>query len=166
MSHGQICFEQQPQECLLRCQGFNSFAPCNSLHSTNSTYHKHERRKGKRMSREPSTSNMEPSPHWSYPQVVDGSLCHGCLKRLAGLIATKHSQSYSTALSFIRYKTAFSLFSQQSCACVDRDPLSCPTKSICPEDHPLDLIHQEVHLLNDLFQLEHFFLTVTKSSFS
>ena len=25
------------------------------------------------MSREPSTSNMEPSPHWSSPQVVDGS---------------------------------------------------------------------------------------------
>ena len=25
------------------------------------------------MSREPSTSNMEPSPQWSYPQVMDGS---------------------------------------------------------------------------------------------
>ena len=98
-------FGQQPEECLLQCQGFNSFAPCNSLHSTNSTYHRHERGKGKRMSREPSTSNMEPSPQWSYLQVVDGPLCHGCLRRLAGLIATKHSQLYVMTLSFIKCKT-------------------------------------------------------------
>ena len=144
MSHGPERFGQQPEECLLRCQGFNSFAPCNSLHSTNSTYHRHEREKVEHMSKEPFTLNIEPSPHWSYPQVVDGSPLPQLPKRLAGLTATKHSQSHSTALSFIRCKTAFSLFSQQPCACVDRDPLSCPTKSICLEDHPLDLIRQEV----------------------
>ena len=69
-------------------------------------------------------------------------LCHGCLRRLAGLIATKHSQSYSTTLRFIRYKTAFSLFSQQSCGL--RFPFHAPpSPSICLEDHPLDLIHHQ-----------------------
>ena len=123
MSHGPKHFGQQPEECLLQCQGFSSFAPCNSLHSTNSTYHRHERGNVEHMSREPSTLNIEPSPHWSYPQVVDGPLCHGChYRRLAGLIATKHSQSYSTALSFIRCKTAFSLI-QSAVMCL-RGPRS------------------------------------------
>ena len=122
MSHGPKRFGQQPEECLLQCQSFNSFAPCNSLHSTNSTCHRHERGEGKRMRREPSTSNMERSPHWSYLQVVDGPLCHGCLRRLAGLIATKHRKLYITTLSFIRYKTAFSLI-QSAVMCL-RGPRS------------------------------------------
>ena len=71
MSHGPKCFRQHPEECLLQCQGFNSFAPCNSLHSTNSTYRRHDRGKVEHMSKEPFTLNIEPSPHWSYPQVVD-----------------------------------------------------------------------------------------------
>ena len=57
------------------------------------------------MNKEPFTSNMERSPHWSYPQVVDGPPLPRLPKRLSGLIATKHSQLYSTTLSFIRFKT-------------------------------------------------------------
>ena len=51
----------------------NSFAPTNSSTSTSSTYRRHEREKGERMSRESCKLNMEPSLHWSCPQVVAGA---------------------------------------------------------------------------------------------
>ena len=74
--------------------------------------------------------NMKPSAHWS-------------VRRLAGLIATKHSRLYSTTLSFIRCKISVSSHVR---ACVDWD--IC----ICMESHPKYLSRQEIHLLNHLYK--------------
>ena len=112
-------------------QGFSSFAPCNSLHSTNSTYHRHERGKGKRISRESSASNVQPSPHCSYPQVVDGSPLPWL--QLPKETGWPHCHQAHSASSGVRLPSHY--FSQQSRACVDRDPFSCLTKSICLEDY-------------------------------
>ena len=68
-------------------------------------------------------------------------------RRLAGLIATKHGQSYSATLSLIRCKIGYSLI-QSGIMCLrgPRSAFHAPAKAISLEEHPLDLIRQEVRL--------------------
>ena len=68
-------------------------------------------------------------------------------KRLAGLISEKYDQPYSSTLSFIRCKIAFSLI--DSAITYLRGPRSAfhaPARDFNLTDHPLDLIRAEVHL--------------------
>ena len=67
----------------------NSFAPSNISSSTSSTYHRHKREK--RRAYEQRILQME---HGIFTPLIlsTGTLRHGCLKRLAGIIATKHGQ--------------------------------------------------------------------------
>ena len=68
-------------------------------------------------------------------------------RRLAGLIATKHNQAYSTTLQFIRCKISFSLIDSASmCLRGPRSSLHAPVKDINFCDQPLDLIHREAQL--------------------
>lgn len=127
---------------------FNSFAPTNSSSSTSSTYRRHEREK--RRAYEQRVLQVE---HGTFtPLVLSSSGGWGpsatvAFRRLAGLIATKHGQSYSTTLSFIRCKIGYSLI-QSGIMCLrgPRSSFHAPAKAISLEEHPLDLIRQEVRL--------------------
>jgi len=127
---------------------FNSFAPSNSSSSTNSTYRRHE--KEKRRAYEQRILQVE---HGTFtPLVLSSSGGWGpsamvAFRRLASLIATKHRQSYSATLSFIRCKIGYSLI-QSGIMCLrgPRSSFHAPAKAISLEEHPLDLIRQEVRL--------------------
>ena len=68
-------------------------------------------------------------------------------KRLAGLISEKYDQPYSSTLSFIRCKIAFSLIdSAISCLRAPRSAFHVPARDFNLTDYPLDLIHTEVQL--------------------
>ena len=68
-------------------------------------------------------------------------------KRLAGLISEKYDQPYSSTLSFIRCKIAFSLIdSAISCLCSPKPAFHAPARDFNLTDYPLDLIRAEVQL--------------------
>ena len=69
------------------------------------------------------------------------------VKRLAGLFSEKYDQPYSSTLSFIRCKIAFSLIdSAISCLRAPRSAFHTPARDFNLTDYPLDLIRAEVQL--------------------
>ena len=67
-------------------------------------------------------------------------------KRLAVFISEKYNQPYSSTLSFIRCKIAFSWI-DTAIACLrgPRFAFHAPARGFNLMDHPLDLIRAEVH---------------------
>ena len=116
--------------------------------TTSSTYRRHEREK-----REAYEQRILEVEHRIFtPLVLSSSGGWGPLsmvvfKRLTGLTATKHVQSYSATLSFIRCKIGYSLIQTRMMRLRGpRSSFHAPTKAISLEEHPLDLICQEVRL--------------------
>ena len=117
---------------------FNSFAPSNISSSTSSTYRRHEREKRRAYKQR----ILQVERGTSTPLILSTSGgCGPCamfaFKRLAGVIASKHGQPYSTALRLIRHRIGFSLI---------QSSFHAPAKAISLEKHPLDLICQKVCL--------------------
>ena len=76
-----------------------------------------------------------------------GSSATVAFKRLAGLISEKYDQPYSSTLSFIRCKIAFSLIdSAIACLRAPRCAFHAPVRDLNLTDHPLDLIRAEIQL--------------------
>ena len=126
---------------------FNSFAPSNILSSISSTYRTHKREERRRAYKQ-RILQME---HGTFTPLIFptrggwGPSTTVAFKRLASLIANKHGQPYSTAVRLIRCKIWFSLIqSEIMCLRGPRSSFHAPAKAISLEEHPLDLICQEV----------------------
>ena len=110
---------------------------------------------GMRERREESTRDgslkwsMAPLPLWYYLATSGGwgPSATVSFRRLAGLIATKHNQAYSTPLHFIRCKISFSLIDSASmCLWGLRSSFHAPANDINFCDQPLDLVCKEAQL--------------------
>ena len=127
---------------------FNSHASSNSKSTTKACYMRHEREKRREYER-----RVLEVEHGTFtPLVLSTSGGWGpsatvAFRRLAGLIATKHNQAYSTTLQFIRCKISFPLIDSAS-MCL-RGPCSsfhAPANDINFCDQPLGLVRREAQL--------------------
>ena len=127
---------------------FNAHAPSNSSSSTDACYRRHEcekRRNYKQRVIEVEHGTFTPlvlssSGGWGPSATV-------AFKRLASLISQKYGQPYSSTLYYIRCQVTFSLIhSAVACLRGPRSSFHAPAREINLVDHPLDLIHSEVHL--------------------
>ena len=111
---------------------FNSHAPSNSKSTTKACYRRHEIEKR----REYDKRVIEVEHGTFTPLVLSTSGGWGpsatvAFRRLAGLIASKHNQVYSTTLQFIRCKISFSLIHSASlCLCRPRSSYHTPANEI------------------------------------
>ena len=127
---------------------FNSHAPSTSKSTTKACYRRHEREKRREYER-----RVLEVEHGTFtPLVLSTSGGWGpsatvAFRRLAGLIATKHNQAYSTTLQFIRCKISFSLIDSASmCLRGPRSSFHAPANDINFCDQPLDLVRREAQL--------------------
>ena len=139
-------WDKSKQSTFFDVRIFNSHAPANCSSSTDACYRRHEREK--RRAYEQHVLEVE---HGTFtPLVLSTSGGWGpsatvAFKRLAGLISEKSDQPYSSTLSFIRCKIAFSLIdSAISCLRVPRFAFHAPARDFNLTDYPLDLICAEV----------------------
>ena len=141
-------WDKSKQSTFFDVRIFNSHAPANCSSSTDACYRRHEREK--RRAYEHRVLKVE---HGTFTPLVL-STSGGCgpsatvaFKRLAGLISEKYDQPYSSTLSFIRCKIAFSLIdSAISCLRAPRSAFHAPARDFNLTDYPLDLIRAEVQL--------------------
>ena len=139
---------QKQEKYLFRCQGLQlpGALQLHALHRA--CYRGHEQEK--RRTYEKRVIEVEKGTFT--PLVLSSS--GGCgpsamiaLKRLAGLISEKHGQPYSSALTFIRCRLAFSLInSAVACLRAPRSAYHAPAMEISLSDNPLDLIRAEAQL--------------------
>ena len=118
---------------------FNSHAPANCSSSTDACYRRHEHEK--RRAYEQCVLKVE---HGTFtPLVLSTSGGWGlsatvAFKRLAGLISEKYDKPYSSTLSFIRRKIAFSLIdSAISCLRAPQIRFSCSSQGFQLDGLPL-----------------------------
>ncbi len=139
---------QEQEECVLWCPSVQCACPSNNKSSSKACYRRHELEKRRAYERrilevEHGTCTplvMSTSGGWGPSATV-------AFRRLAGLIAYKHNQSYSTTLHFMRCKISFALIDSASmCLRGPRSSLHAPTREVDFCDHPLDLIRREVQL--------------------
>ena len=146
--HQTNVWDKSKQSTFFDVRIFNSHAPVNCSSSTDACYRRHEHEK--RRAYEQRVLDVE---HGTFtPLVLSTSGGWGpsttvAFKRLAGLIPEKYDQSYSSTLSFIRCKIAFSLIdSAIACLRVPRSAFHAPVRDLNLMDYPLDLIRAEVQL--------------------
>ena len=129
---------------------FNSHAPSNSNSTTKACYRRHEREKRREYERrvlEVEHGTFTPLVLSSYQRGGWGPSATVSFRRLAGLIATKHNQAYSTTLHFIRCKISFSLIDSASMGLRGpRSSFHAPANDINFCDQPLDLFRREAQL--------------------
>ena len=127
---------------------FNVQAPLNNKSSSKACYRRHELEKCRAYE-----SRILEVEHGTFtPLVLSTSGEWGpsaivAFRRLAGLIASKHNQSYSTTLQFIRCKISLSLIDSASmCLRGPRSSLHAHTREVNFCDLPLDLSCRVVQL--------------------
>ena len=111
---------------------FNSHTPLNTKSTTKAFYRRHEKEKRREYNR----WAIEVEHGTFTPLVLSTSGGWGpsatvAFRRLAGLIASKHNQTYSTTLQYIRCKISFSLIHSASmCLCRPQSSYHDPANEI------------------------------------
>ena len=144
----QIFWDRSKRSAFFDVRVFNSHTSSNSKSTTKACYRRHEKQKRRVYERQ----FIEVERGTFIPLVLPTSGGWGpsatiAFRRLAGLMASKHNQAYSTILQYIRCKISFSLINSAS-MCLRR-PQSfyhAPVNEINLVDHPMDLIRREVQL--------------------
>ena len=123
--------------------------PSNSKSTTKACYRRHEREKRREYKR-----RVLEVEHGTFtPLVLSTSGGWGpsatvVFQRLAGLMATKHNQAYSTTLQFIRCKISFSLINfTLMCLRGPRSLFHAVANDINFCDQPLDFVRRDAQLV-------------------